>query len=618
MLAVVPHETAHKTAATRSRSARALVYAPGVSVAPAARGTLRSHSLLALLLSVLEGGHGGTLVFEAPGGRSRHALGLVAGAVGKAMLAGTQLRLSQLLADVGTVPTLDVEHAWEEAQATRTLFGQVLLRRGILDEATLEEALRDQIARKVEWLAEQPGDTLYGFYPTTDFLERFGGAPTPVPPLGLLWRLARQHVPDDLVEHTLDQLGAAALRLHPQATTAAFGFKDRERGVVELLRVKPFRATELLRGGAADERTVKRVLFMLAATRHLDLGAEPLGVELMLRPTIALSEEPPSSRRLDAALRASRPASSAHHPIPEDASVAPPPPSTAHPSTSGTARPPSSSTMHAVPPPTHSQAPAVDPRLLDKRGRIESRASLLDRLSHYELLEVDPTATKQQIQAQYLKLAKELHPDRLGAGMEDLKPIATRVFSRMTEAQQVLTDDSRRADYDAQQRGGPSEEDQVAAVLNAANAHQRAEVMLKRRDNAGAEREAEKAKDLDPEQAEYGAFWAFLVAQRSTPAECAALLPVLDKAVAKEPDNARVRNYRAHVRKRAGRLEDAIADFRNLMNADPRNVDAAREVRLYTMRNAGNPPKKDGRKTDPKPAKPEENSGGLFGRFFKR
>ena len=63
--------------------------------------------------------------------------------------------------------------------------------------------------------------------------------------------------------------------------------------------------------------------------------------------------------------------------------------------------------------------------------------------SHYETLGVAKDATQQQIKSAYRKLARKLHPD-VNPG-ED----AAEQFKLVTRAYEVLSDDSKRANYDA-------------------------------------------------------------------------------------------------------------------------------------------------------------------------
>ena len=68
--------------------------------------------------------------------------------------------------------------------------------------------------------------------------------------------------------------------------------------------------------------------------------------------------------------------------------------------------------------------------------------------THYQLLGVPPDATAGVIQNAFFGLAKKWHPDRLRPEVSDLKDQATRVFSRISEASQVLSDPATRKAYD--------------------------------------------------------------------------------------------------------------------------------------------------------------------------
>jgi molecular chaperone DnaJ len=74
---------------------------------------------------------------------------------------------------------------------------------------------------------------------------------------------------------------------------------------------------------------------------------------------------------------------------------------------------------------------------------------MLDTLTHYQTLEINPTATATEIKAAYRRLAKKLHPDRNeDAGHE--------AIARLNIAYETLSDPLRRRTYDQQQHYAPT------------------------------------------------------------------------------------------------------------------------------------------------------------------
>ena len=196
-----------------------------------------------------------------------------------------------------------------------------------------------------------------------------------------------------------------------------------------------------------------------------------------------------------------------------------------------------------------------------------------------------------------------------------------KIFARMTEAHQVLSDAQRRLEYDQvlDSGGGTSEEqEQVNRVMRAVIAHQKAQVLLKKQNYAEAEQFAQEAMEGDPDQPEYVALYVRIVAQRPERVEAQRyddLLELMDDAVDKDPENERVRFARGELYKRMGMMTEAVRDFRWCVSRNPRNVEAAREVRLHAIRQGEKPPE-IGRRRSLKP--PKEEKAGLLGKFFKR
>ena len=77
--------------------------------------------------------------------------------------------------------------------------------------------------------------------------------------------------------------------------------------------------------------------------------------------------------------------------------------------------------------------------------------------------------------------------------------------------------------------------------------------------------------------------------------------------------------WRGMLYKRLGKMDLATKDFKRVVDLNPRNIDAAREVRLHHMRgNRGSVPPAP-RATPGGQQRPEDaQKGGLFGRLFKK
>ena len=86
---------------------------------------------------------------------------------------------------------------------------------------------------------------------------------------------------------------------------------------------------------------------------------------------------------------------------------------------------------------------------LDRKKRILDLYHRLDELDHYALLEVRPDAEKDAIKAAYFRVVGVFHPDKyFGKQLGSFRAKLERVFSRLTEAHDVLTRRRTRQAYD--------------------------------------------------------------------------------------------------------------------------------------------------------------------------
>jgi hypothetical protein len=108
-------------------------------------------------------------------------------------------------------------------------------------------------------------------------------------------------------------------------------------------------------------------------------------------------------------------------------------------------------------------------------------------------------------------------------------------------------------------------------------------------------------------QAEYVALCAWIEALKPS-ADVSHVTHELKRALRLSENNVRVHWYRGLVLQRLGRHEHALREFCTVLSLDPRDLDAARQIRVYEMRLERSP------KGRPSLAPEPEIPGGWFRR----
>ena len=205
-----------------------------------------------------------------------------------------------------------------------------------------------------------------------------------------------------------------------------------------------------------------------------------------------------------------------------------------------------------------------------------------------------------------------------------MKDACQRVFARMSEAHQTLTDTDKRLRYQQLMKEGgetPEQQQEIANVLGATVEFQKAEICLRKNDLAQATQLASHALELDPNQADYVALVAWLTSlspTAQTPEATQGCIDELERALKMNERCERAYFYRAMLYKKLHKQGLAFKDFKKVADLNPKNIDAQRELRLYEMR--GGPP----RRVTPYPSQPPAKGGspskppGLFQKFFKK
>ncbi|UJR79435.1 J domain-containing protein [Sandaracinus amylolyticus] len=439
----------------------------------------------------------------------------------------------------------------------------------------------------------------YAFYADVDLVGSGDAVRTGrVDPMVLLAASLRGPSRDDVVESVLAGFGDIPVRLKPGVDLRRFELLPKESAFVEVIRAAPAPVRELAAQCELGETLGKRLLYLFAVTKSL----EPYGGA-----TTSTTSSPSS-------LRPSMPNAPA-----SERPRTPVPPASA---SSSAARARKMLELELPPEPPAGLAPEHLALWRD----VTRVLGEIDRQSYFEMLGITKDAGAEAVRKAYFGLVKKWHPDRVPGELATLKPFVERIFHQLTSAQDTLCDDKKRGNYTrvlSEGGGTPESERKLAAVLQAAMDHQKAEVLIRRRDFVGAIELLRGAIVMSPEDADAHATLGWAMFQAEPGVERAPeMLASVDTALALNSQSDRGHFYRAMILRRLGRENEAVAAFAQAAALNPKNLDAVREVRLAQMRGGGKIP--DAQKSGPsmrpeaaKTQKPATQSGaGLFSKIF--
>ncbi len=532
---------------------------------PTAEGLLEKTPLVHLLVYLADRELTGSLVLSNRSGGEHHAIYFLDGQASKVRTGEPIAHLGRVLFELGILSEETLNASLAAFSRGNDLHGEHLVRAGVIDRANLMEGLKVQADRKMAFLFALPGDTKYRFYQDVNVLEDWGGPEMiPLDTLPIIWSAVRARADDPIIDATLRRLGSTTLKLHLRSDVSRFGFSAHEMAAIETMRASPSSLAGLIESRVVPRRTAELIVYTLLITRHLDHRADSA-------PPVGLSK--PASVNTPTAA----PASAAEGGVP----VA---------RVKLTAR---QVPLDEAPPPTprssSSAPPALSPELAARRDTIAKRAESIDREDYFSMLGIKQDGAPGDVQSAYFALAKLWHPDRLPAELSSARDAASKVFARMSEAFETLSDPLRRKRYVDVMKGGggtPEEADKIQAIIDAATDFQRAEILWKKRDPS-AEEFIIRAYKADPEQSDYIALYATVqLSKRPPDAPVDDLIKLCDQAIANGERCELAYFCRGTLKKRIGRIESAMVDFKNAYELNPKNLDAAREVRLYEMRRA--------------------------------
>lgn len=304
----------------RSTVARTVEAAAQADVAPTAEGKLADTPLIHMMVYVLDREMTGTLTLRDPSG-DEHSVYFDRGTPTKLRTARPMLLLGEVLIAARIVTPALVDASLATAKAAGMKVGEMLVRAGMVKREALDDALREQLMGRIEWLAKLPGEATFAFYRDLDLLEHWGAVPG-VSPLTALMVAARTWPDEARVRSNLFRLKDTQLMLHPDADFTGQQLRPNEQVLLEAISHGPFTVAGLRARNVCTDAPSMAFLYMLMAARLV-------GVQGKLKPPAAAKRSSPAAATAPAstaaAQRPAAPKAPASAPRAQAAAVAAPP-----------------------------------------------------------------------------------------------------------------------------------------------------------------------------------------------------------------------------------------------------------------------------------------------------
>jgi hypothetical protein len=439
-----------------------------------------------------------------------------------------------------------------------------------------------------------------------------------IDPIALITASLRGSAREDAIEAVIARFGDERLRLTPRVSLDRYGFDTKENAFLDLVRAAPDTA-QMLCATWGDARQARRLLYLLAITKSIEVwtGEKKKSTGGGIATQRLARSTPAALPRADVVVRVQETKRED-----EFAEVAPERPASMPPAQSS--RPPSARSARASGPPGRRgagpEAPPPAPEGLSQEHaklwqEITLRAKRVESMNYFEMLGVGRDCSANDVRDAYFALAKKWHPDRLPPELSQLRPWVDVIFHHATQARDTLSDDRPRAEYwrSVQAGGGTPESDrQLNAIVDAAMAVQKVEVLVRRREWAESLSLLREAIELNREDADAHAMQGWVLLQMGiakNQIDFDAVYSALDRALSLNERSARAHLYKATALKRQKKEHLALTHYRKVAELDPKNIDAQREVRLAEMRGHGGQKR---RRSSP----PSKQDGGLLGKLF--
>jgi curved DNA-binding protein CbpA len=522
-------------------------------------------------------------------------------------------RLGELLRATGSIDTAGLEQALTVHAAGQAPLGAVLVERGLIDEAMLTNALREQCVRKLTRVFAADATNGEAIVTAVEHGKGNGDELAQINVLGLLLAGVDAYYDVPRIE---TEMGAAFVDELVATPALAryerqFGFVSRDAPILQAIASGT--SFKRLNAPGIDPLRAAKIIYTLWISQMLRLGedalqsiskgataaaaAQELGVSIGSQTANDPKPKPaaPSGPK-PAAPSGPKPAAPSG-PKPAAPSGPKPPPLKPPPPVAASAPKPA-----PKPEPQPEPEPEAEPDTSADDAVFEARLAALEAkvaadANAFALFDLGFEAERAEVRTAWADLSKTFHPDALeGTGRRALRSRVEPVFAALSEAYGVLSDkDQRQKLRDAISAGGNSiknNDDATAVVRNAFEAERLArdaDKLLRAKQYDRALELFERAHGLSPEDGDIEAalHYARFRDGRGDQGDALTTVTALEKLIASQPACARAYYCCAMIQLGIEDLQGAKRNFTMAAKLDPRNIDSERQLRAIRMREHG-------------------------------
>jgi tetratricopeptide (TPR) repeat protein len=217
--------------------------------------------------------------------------------------------------------------------------------------------------------------------------------------------------------------------------------------------------------------------------------------------------------------------------------------------------------------------------------------------NHLELFNVTEKSSDEEVRSRYTDLAKKYHPDTLRSeAIDELKEARSEIFAFINQVFESIQTETQRFEYkmmlDRGEIGGTDDLEKVQNTLHAETLFKKAEILVKVRKYDEALQHLREAIALNPDDKEFRIYLAYVEYTAATKQKVGNQIELAEVAIRKiqtlmKGEGSNIASgylLLGHLQKAAAKPDVAAKYFEKVLDYDPNNQEATREVRLHTMR----------------------------------